>query len=55
MSYTGGVKHPSFFMTTKLDPEDQVLDPLYKQIEEKKKRAELKKRDDKLNYDCYSK
>ena len=42
-------------MTTKLDPEDQVLDPLYKQIEEKKKRAELKKRDDKLNYDCYSK
>ena len=42
-------------MSVKLDPEDQVLDPLYEEIEKRKERAKLKKRDDELNYDTYSK
>ena len=41
-------------MLIKLDPEDRVLDPLYEDIS-KKERAKLKKRDDELNYDTYSK
>ena len=37
-------------MTGKLDPDEKVLDFLFKKEQEK-----LKKRDDKLGYDTYSK